>query len=142
METEIGQALRRARQARSLSLEQVSDALHIKPHYLRALEEGQWEDLPSPAQGRGFLRLYAAFLGVDLKVWQEEPSEGSRLTPEGAPSPSSATEEADGPPAPPALSEEAIPHPAPGEETQADDPAKPIFAFFKSFKAIVCNGYL
>ncbi len=66
MENRIGQALRRAREARSLTWEQVSEALHIKPRYLQALEEGRWEDLPSPAQGRGFLRLYAAFLGVDL----------------------------------------------------------------------------
>ena len=42
METHIGQALRQARQARSLTLEQVSEALHIKPRYLQALEEGRW----------------------------------------------------------------------------------------------------
>lgn len=131
METEIGLALRRARQARSLSLEQVSDALHIKPRYLRALEEGRWEDLPSPAQGRGFLRLYAAFLGLDLKTWLEErpqpPLEGGSLTAEEGLSSAGAAAEA-APSAAPAEAQEPASARPPTGEAPADDPAKPIFA--------------
>ena len=62
---DIGLTLHKARLARGLTLAQAAQAVHIKPRYLQALEEGRWEDLPSRAQGRGFLRLYAEFLGED-----------------------------------------------------------------------------
>ncbi len=61
----LGVVLRQAREARDLSLLQVAQALHIKPHYLAALENDQWDVFPSPAQARGFLRTYAAYLGID-----------------------------------------------------------------------------
>ena len=65
MNATAGQQLRQAREARPLSLEEVSRATHIRLHYLRALEAGDFNALPSTAQARGFLRTYAAFLGLD-----------------------------------------------------------------------------
>ncbi len=61
----IGEQLRAAREARGWSLLHVAHQTRIKAAYLEALEQGQWERLPSPAQARGFLRLYASFLGLD-----------------------------------------------------------------------------
>ncbi len=63
--TGIGQQLREAREARQITLEQAAQETHIRLRYLQALEADQWDALPSPAQGRGFLRLYAGFLGLD-----------------------------------------------------------------------------
>ncbi len=63
--TPVGTRLRQAREARGLSLLQAAHALHIKPHYLEALERDDWDALPSPAHARGFLRTYAAFLGLN-----------------------------------------------------------------------------
>ena len=62
---EFGQQLRKAREARSLSLEQAAQATRIRVHYLKALEEGNIEALPSNAQVRGFLRAYAGYLKLD-----------------------------------------------------------------------------
>jgi cytoskeletal protein RodZ len=64
---EIGEQLRKARQLRSLSLEQAAQATHIRVHYLEALEEGRIEALPSMAQVRGFLRSYAGYLKLDAQ---------------------------------------------------------------------------
>lgn len=64
MTDSVGQQLRQAREARSLSLEEAATATHIRAHYLQALEAGEMEKLPSSAQGRGFLRAYAGFLGL------------------------------------------------------------------------------
>ncbi|NPA05929.1 MAG: DUF4115 domain-containing protein [Chloroflexi bacterium] len=61
----IGERLRAAREARGWSLLHVAHQTRIKAAYLEALEQGQWDRLPSPAQARGFLRLYASFLGLD-----------------------------------------------------------------------------
>ena len=65
MNTSVGLELRRAREARSLSLEEVAHATHMRVHYLRALEEGDLAAIPSRAQAKGFLRAYADYLGLD-----------------------------------------------------------------------------
>ncbi len=61
----IGSQLRQARQSQTLSLDQVSQATHIKLHYLEALEADQFQLLPSAAQLRGFLRTYAEYLKLN-----------------------------------------------------------------------------
>jgi len=61
----IGTQLRQAREAQSLSLDQVAQATHIRPHYLEALEADQFEMLPSNAQLRGFLRSYGDYLKLN-----------------------------------------------------------------------------
>jgi len=61
----IGQQLQQARKARSLSLEQVARATHLRVHYLQALESDDLPAIPSLAQARGFLRIYASYLELD-----------------------------------------------------------------------------
>ena len=62
----IGQQLQAARQARNLTFEKVTQATHIQARLLEAMEADNFEALPSPVQGRAFLRLYAGFLGLSL----------------------------------------------------------------------------
>jgi cytoskeletal protein RodZ len=64
MSETIGQKLRQARQGRNLSLEQAANETYIRLHYLEALERGEFGQLPSTAQARGFLRAYANYLGI------------------------------------------------------------------------------
>ncbi len=61
----IGTQLRQAREAQSLSLDQVAQATHIRLHYLEALEEDHFERMPSTAQLRGFLRAYGDYLKLN-----------------------------------------------------------------------------
>ena len=63
----IGQQLRKARQERKASLEEVAHVTRIRQHYLEALEAGDLGRLPSPVQARGFLRAYASFLGLNAE---------------------------------------------------------------------------
>jgi len=65
MTNTVGKKLSSARTAQSLSLEQASQATHIRVHYLEALEQGELDLIPSQAQASGFLRSYASFLGLD-----------------------------------------------------------------------------
>jgi len=62
---EVGQKLCQQRELLGLSLEEVERNTRLRQHYLRALEDGDLEGLPSPVQGRGMLVNYAAFLGLD-----------------------------------------------------------------------------
>ncbi len=66
MSDSVGARLRQARELRHLTLEQVSEATKLRTHYLQALESDDYSAISSAAQGRGFLRIYAEFLGLDL----------------------------------------------------------------------------
>ncbi|MFU8826055.1 MAG: helix-turn-helix domain-containing protein [Brevefilum sp.] len=66
MELTIGAQLKQVRESRGISLEAIAHKTHISLAYLQALEENDVESLPSKVHLRGFLRLYANELGVDL----------------------------------------------------------------------------
>lgn len=66
MQETIGQRLRREREARYLSLEKTAEETRIRRVFLQALEADDYSVMPSAAQGRGFLRNYAAFLDLDI----------------------------------------------------------------------------
>jgi cytoskeletal protein RodZ len=68
MSKTVGQQLRQAREARSLSLEQAAQATRIRAHYIKAMEDGELDTLPSATQARGFLRAYAGFLNLDSEA--------------------------------------------------------------------------
>ena len=58
-------ALQQARMRAGLELTDVADTLRIRLVHLEALEEGRFDDLPGQTYAVGFLRSYAAFLGLD-----------------------------------------------------------------------------
>jgi len=62
---QVGQQLTEQRKLLGLSLEDVERHTHLRIRYLRALEAGDLDGLPSPVQGRGMLKNYADFLGLD-----------------------------------------------------------------------------
>lgn len=61
----FGEELRRERQIREISLEEISSATKISVRLLNALEQGDVRRLPAPAFTRGFIRAYASHLGID-----------------------------------------------------------------------------
>ncbi|MGC8838061.1 MAG: RodZ domain-containing protein [Anaerolineae bacterium] len=61
----LGQRLRKAREARNLSLDAVEEATRIRRQYLEALEADQYDALPGAVFLRGFVRNYALFLGLN-----------------------------------------------------------------------------
>ena len=61
----IGQSLRAQRELLGLSLQDVEQHTHLRIRYLKALETGDLNALPSPVQGRGMLKNYASFLSLD-----------------------------------------------------------------------------
>lgn len=75
-EENVGKQLRRAREARELTLEAVAKKLNINVQYLRALEAGDRRRLPKGVYARNFLREYGRFLALDyrslIEQYQEE----------------------------------------------------------------------
>ena len=61
----LGELIRQAREAKGLSLQDVSSATKIREHILTALERESYADLPAPVFVRGFLRTLARQLGLN-----------------------------------------------------------------------------
>lgn len=62
---EIGKTLRQRREMLGISLAEAARQTYIRLNYLEFLENGDFESLPSPVQGRGMLNNYATFLGLN-----------------------------------------------------------------------------
>ncbi|HRK89536.1 MAG TPA: DUF4115 domain-containing protein [Anaerolineales bacterium] len=63
---EIGVQLRQRRELISLTFEEVERHTHLRTVFVKALEEGAFDKLPSPVQTRGMLVNYATFLDLDV----------------------------------------------------------------------------
>src|SRR6059036_2592171 len=61
----FGGALREARERRGVSLRQIADATKISVSALEALERNDISRLPGGIFSRGFVRSYAAAIGID-----------------------------------------------------------------------------
>ena len=61
----IGQDLRFRREARDMSVADVSKAIRVKADYITAIETLDANRMPSIGYGLGYLRTYATFLGMD-----------------------------------------------------------------------------
>lgn len=73
---EIGHSLRKQRESLSLSLPEVERYTRLRQHYLRCMESGRLEELPSMVQGRGMLSNYASFLNLDSEEILLQYAEG------------------------------------------------------------------
>lgn len=62
---ELGNILREAREAKGLTLSEVQDKTRISTKFITAMENGQYNLLPTPVHVRGYLRNYARFLDLD-----------------------------------------------------------------------------
>jgi cytoskeletal protein RodZ len=70
----IGEVFRQRRAEINLSLKEVENATSIRMAYLQAIEEGGIGKLISPVYAKGFVKQYAAFLGLDGdRILREHP---------------------------------------------------------------------
>jgi cytoskeleton protein RodZ len=63
--TGFGEHLKRERELRGVTIEEVAAATRISPRFLEAIENEQWDRLPGGAFNRGFIRSVARYLGLD-----------------------------------------------------------------------------
>ncbi|MEK7580409.1 MAG: helix-turn-helix domain-containing protein [Patescibacteria group bacterium] len=59
--------LKKAREAKNLTIKEASLQTKISEKYLGIIENGEYEKLPSPTHAQGFLRNYAVYLGLDAE---------------------------------------------------------------------------
>jgi hypothetical protein len=88
MDSQVGPILREARKHRELGIAEVEAATKIRARYLRAIESEEWDVLPGGVYTRGFIRTYAALLGLDgerLAADYRAGVEAGPTSPRGAP---------------------------------------------------------
>lgn len=61
----FGDTLRQARAQKGITLRQAEQEIRVNRHYLAALEDEAFENLPPLPYQRGIVRTYAAYLGLD-----------------------------------------------------------------------------
>lgn len=69
--SDLGQLLRQAREDQRISLEALEQETRIRQKYILALEEGRYDELPTPGHIHGFMRNYALCLGLDMQEVEE-----------------------------------------------------------------------
>src|SRR5512140_3735407 len=61
----FGERLRREREMRGITIEEIAEATKIGSRNLRALEDEKFDLLPGGIFNKGFVRAYSKFLGLD-----------------------------------------------------------------------------
>src|SRR3954465_15587428 len=92
----FGERLKREREMRNVSLEEIAESTKIGKRNLLALETEEFNKLPGGIFNKGFVRAYAKYLGLDedqavtdFLAAENAASTGIRLPPEPGPAPHS-----------------------------------------------------
>jgi len=72
MAQSIGEKLRLEREARGISLREISEQTRISMRYLEAIEGDDYQRLPGGIFNRSFIRAYAKFIGYDEHAAMED----------------------------------------------------------------------
>jgi len=83
--TPFGEHLKREREMRGVSLQEISAATRISTRFLEAIESEQWSELPGGVFNRGFIRSIARFLGLDEESLVSEYELGTKSSAEAQP---------------------------------------------------------
>ncbi len=88
MASGFGDHLKREREMRGVSLEEIAGATRISIRFLGALENEAWDLLPGGVFNRGFVRTVARYLGLEEEALLAEYALARGLTPPPAATPS------------------------------------------------------
>lgn len=68
----VGEVLRKRREEAGHTIEELAAQTRIQPRFLRALEEGEWKELPEDVYVKSFVRSVARALGADPDAYLEK----------------------------------------------------------------------
>lgn len=68
----LGKILRETREQRGFSVAQVAEGTHMMPQIVEELECEDFHRIAAPIYGRGFIKLYAEFLGIEADPLVDE----------------------------------------------------------------------
>lgn len=124
----FGEKLKREREQRKISLDEVSVATKIGTRFLRALEENRFDQLPGGIFNKGFIRAYARHLGMN-----EEQAVADYLEATGENKPKEV--------APNTTNEEPFPLHVPEEKPRGEAAAQVPWGFLAILLLVVAIGF-
>ena len=65
----FGERLRRERESRNITLQEMSESTKITQHCFKLLEDDDFANLPGGLYNKGYIRAYAQFIGLDPEPW-------------------------------------------------------------------------
>lgn len=71
MVSSVGKKLQQSRLSKQISIEEAARVTRIRPDKLLDLEEDNYSNFPSMSYAKGFLLIYARFLGVDVREYAD-----------------------------------------------------------------------
>jgi cytoskeleton protein RodZ len=74
----FGEQLRREREERGVAVEAICNATKVPIRHIRALEAGEFRELPGGVFRRGFVRSYLGALGLEEDSWMKRFEESCR----------------------------------------------------------------
>ena len=77
-ETSFGDDLRKSREGKGLTVEAISQTTKVSQKHIRALEAGDFAQLPGGVFRRGFVRSYVGALGLEEVGWMRRFDEVCR----------------------------------------------------------------
>ena len=81
--TSLGAVLRRCREYHGISLDEAAEATKMGKNYLLALENDRTKEFASQAYLKGFLRIYAGYLGLNpddmIRLYDKQQAQGNGL---------------------------------------------------------------
>jgi cytoskeleton protein RodZ len=80
----FGERLRKEREQRKITLDDISSSTKISTRMLRALEDEHFDELPGGVFNKGFVRAYARHIGLDEEQAITDYLEATNQTPSGA----------------------------------------------------------
>ena len=63
----VGQMLKEARASKNVTLEQAEKETHIRKKFLAAIEDDNFQEIPSQAYAKGFIKNYSEYLGLNSR---------------------------------------------------------------------------
>lgn len=79
----VGELFKQKRQEMNLSLKEIENATSIRVSHLQAIEDGEMNKLISPVYAQGFIKQYAAYLGIDPeKLLKDYPHQFNKPEPQ------------------------------------------------------------
>jgi cytoskeletal protein RodZ len=72
--------LRRERERRGLAIDEICETTKVSPRYIRAVEAGNFAEIPGGVFRKSFVRSYICALGLDETVWMGRFEQSCRDT--------------------------------------------------------------
>jgi cytoskeletal protein RodZ len=72
LSSEFLEQLKKIREQKEISIEEIAEKTNIKTQYIKAIEEGDLSQLPGGVYNKAYIRSVSEFLGINIKAFEKQ----------------------------------------------------------------------